>query len=264
MRRNPLIPALAGLLIVQSIVPRATDAASIRPLAFSEVVAKAAVIVRGRVVGTRSFRNVQGRAAERAQRASQSPQTAADGAALGAVQAPTGLAAEGTGRMIFTTVDVEVASFIKGSGGSIVSLTIPGGTVDGVSAWIPDLPTFTQGENVLLFLREGYDRVGDPAVGVNQGVFRIVADPATGGEAVLNAEQQIVIAIENDRVITRRNPRATIASTQLVPGNAGVPTPDRPGIAASATPEVSRFLTSTEPPMAVAAFLSAVTARLAR
>jgi hypothetical protein len=263
MRRNPLIPAVAGLLIIQSVVPRPTDAASIRPLAFSEVVAKAAVIVRGRVVGTRSFRNVQGRAAEPAQKASLPPQMAG-GAALGPVAPPTGLAAEGTGRMIFTTVDVQVDSFIKGSGGSLVSLTIPGGTVDGVRAWIPDLPTFTQGESVLLFLREGYDRVGDPAVGVNQGVFRIVADPANGGEAVLNAEQQIVIAIENDRVVTRRNPRATSASTQLVPGNAGLPTPDRPGIAASATPEVSRFLNSTEPPMAVSAFLSAVTARLAR
>jgi len=263
MRRNLVIPVIVGLLMVQSMVPRSTHAASIRPLAFSEVVARAAVIVRGRVVGTRSFRNVQGRAAEPAQRASQPPQVA-NGAALGPAEAPTGLAAEGTGRMIFTTVDVEVVSNIKGRPGSFVSLTIPGGTVDGVRAWIPDLPTFTQGENVLLFLREGYDRVGDPAVGVNQGVFRIVADPATGGEAVLNADQQIVIAIENDRVVTRRNPRATTASTQLVPGNAGLPTPDRAGVTVSTTPEVARFLNSTEPPMAVAAFLSAVTARLAR
>ena len=268
MRRVPFIPLVVGLIVVQAMAPLPTNAASIRPLTFTEVVQQASVILRGRVVGTRSFRNVQGGpAAVAAQRESRSPETAANAAAsaaIGAPQAPVGLPVKGTGRMIFTQIDVEVGSYVKGGGASIVTLTMPGGTVDGVTAWIPDLPTFSQGENVLLFLRDGYDRVGDPAVGVNQGVFRIVSDPAGGGEIVLNSQQQIVIGVENDQVVTRRNPRATTASTQLVPGSAGAPTPNAPGIVATASAAASRFLTSTEPAVSVSAFLSAVTARLPR
>jgi hypothetical protein len=256
---------MVGLVVVQTMAPRPIRAASIRALTFTEVVQNASVILRGRVVGTRSFRNVQGGPAQAALKDSRSPQAAAAAAAAaGAAQAPVALPAEGTGRMIFTQIDVEVGSYVKGGGGSIVTLTIPGGEVDGVRAWVPDLPTFTQGENVLLFLRDGWERAGDPAVGVNQGVFRVVADPATGGEIVLNAEQQIVIGVESDRVITRRNPRATTASSQLLPGTAGPPTPAAPGTLATASAGAARFLTSTEPGLTVSAFLTAVTARLPR
>jgi hypothetical protein len=256
---------MVGLVVVQTMAPRPINAASIRALTFTEVVQSASIILRGRVVGTRSFRNVQGGPAQAGLKDSRSPQAAAAAAAgAGAVQAPVALPAEGTGRMIFTQIDVEVGSYVKGGGGSIVTLTMPGGTVDGVRAWIPDLPTFTEGENVLLFLRDGWERAGDPAVGVNQGVFRVVADPATGGEIVLNAEQQIVIGVESDRVITRRNPRATAASSQLLPGTAAPPTPTTPGTISTASAAAGRFLTSTEPGLSVSAFLTAVTARLPR
>ena len=266
MRRVPFIPLMVGLVVVQTMAPRPITAASIRALTFTEVVQSASVILRGRVVGARSFRNVQGGPAQAALKDSRSPQAAAAAAAAAgaAVQAPVALPAEGTGRMIFTQIDVEVGSYVKGGGGSIVTLTMPGGEVDGVRAWIPDLPTFTQGENVLLFLRDGWERAGDPAVGVNQGVFRVVADPATGGEIVLNAEQQIVIGVESDHVITRRNPRAAAASSQLLPGTAGPPAPATPGTIATASASAARFLTSTEPGLTVSAFLSAVTARLPR
>ena len=58
-------------------------------------------------------------------------------------------------------------------------------------------------------------------VGVNQGAFRIVNEG--GGEVMLNADSNYVIGVENDRM-SRRNPRAPLASTHLVPGIAGAPT----------------------------------------
>ncbi len=229
MRRVPFIPLLVGLIVVQTMAPRPINAASIRALTFTEVVQNASVILRGTRRRHAQFPERPGRPGPgRPERQPIAPGSGRRGCCgRRAAQAPVALPAEGTGRMIFTQIDVEVGSYVKGGGGSIVTLTMPGGEVDGVRAWIPDLPTFTQGENVLLFLRDGWERAGDPAVGVNQGVFRVVADPATGGEIVLNAEQQIVIGVESDRVITRRNARATTASSQLLPGTAGPPTPCR-------------------------------------
>ena len=139
---------------------------------------------------------------------------------------------------------------------------MPGGTLDGVRAWIPDLPTFKQGEDVVLFLRPGFERAGDPAVGVNQGVFRVVGNQA-GNVIVLDAAERLVTGFEDDRVVTRRNPAASTASLQLVAGDAGVPMPDAPGIAAGRSTEAARAVAAA-PPMSLNAFLSAVTARLQR
>jgi hypothetical protein len=162
--------------------------------------------------------------------------------------------------MIFTELQVEVSEYISGSGSALLRLVVPGGTVDGARVWIPGLPDFSQGENVLLFLRAGFQSAGDPVVGVNQGVFRVVTDPATGGELLLDANQRLVTGIENDQVVTRSFPGASTASTQRVPGNAGAPVPSSPGIAVSASSNAA----AAGPPMPIAAFMNAVNARLRR
>jgi hypothetical protein len=260
MNRTPLVFVVSGLLAAQALVPGTSSAATFRPLTFSEVVAQAAVIVRGQVVSTRSFRNAPARQAAAARKQTQTP--AAAPAPPGAVQAPQSAGVRNTGGMIFTEFDVQVSQYIKGSGNSIIRLTMPGGTLDGVRAWIPDLPTFKQGEDVLLFLRPGFERAGDPAVGVNQGVFRVVTNPA-GAVIVLDAAERLVTGFEDDRLVTRRNPAASTASLQLVAGDAGVPIPEAPGIAAGRSTEAVRAAASA-PPMSLNAFLSAVTARLQR
>jgi hypothetical protein len=261
MNRTSLVFVVSGLLAGQAIVPSPSSAATVRPLTFGEVVAQAAVIVRGQVVSSRSFRNAPARQAAAGQKQSQPP--AAAPAAPSTPQSPQSAGVKNTGRMIFTEFDIQVSQYIKGSGNSVIRLTMPGGTVDGVRAWIPDLPTFKQGEDVLLFLRPGFERAGDPAVGVNQGVFRVVASPA-GDAVVLDAAERLVTGFEDDRVVTRRNPAASTASSQLVAGDAGLPVPEAPGAGAARSVEAARAIASSAPPMSLAAFLSAVTARLQR
>jgi hypothetical protein len=256
MIRAPLVVFLTGLITTQTAATRG-EAATIRQLTFTQVVEQAAIIVRGRVVSTRSFRDVSGRP-DAVQRQGVPPRTDA-GTAAGAAQAPQSGVTENTGRMIFTEIEVQVSEYISGAGNSVLRLVMPGGMVDGVRAWIPGLPTFSQGEDVVLFLRQGFERAGDPAVGVNQGVFRIVGDPATGVQLLLDANQRIVTGIQDDRVVSRANPAAAAASARRVPGNAGAPTPTSSDVAAS-----SRDAANAGAPMSVSAFMTAVNARLRR
>ena len=261
MRRVPtLVFAVAVALGCHIVIP--VEATTIRELTFSQIVDRAAVIVRGRVVGLRSFRNASGAAAAIRKEGFMPRSPAEASASAAAPERPIGLSVEGTGRMIFTEVDLEVDESLKGGGGSLVRFTIAGGTVDGVTARVFGLPTFQSNEDVLMFLREGYDRAADPAVGVNQGVFRIVNEG--GGEVMLNADSNYVIGVENDRIVTRRNSRAALASTHLVPTILGPPTPDSQDVAASASREANRFWTSQEPAMGFAPFKDAVAARLKR
>ena len=247
--------ALACAIVVPA------SATTIRPLAFSEIVARAEVIVRGRVVGVRSFRMGAGSApvVQRKEsvppRAESLPQTATS-----SPERPVAAGIENTGRMILTAVDLEVEDPIKGVSGSLVQFTIAGGTVDGVWARVYGLPTFQLNEDLLLFLGEGYQRTGVPIVGVNQGAFRIVNEG--GGDMMLDAESHYVIGVENDRVVTRRNPRAAQASTHRVPTILGAPVPDSPDVVASASRTASRFWTSQEPAMGIEAFKEAVATRL--
>ena len=263
MCRATLALFLAGLMTGQTITPGKAEASTIRTLAFSEVVDRAAIVVRGRIVGVRSFRSAPGRVGALIQKDSQSPRPDGATQAGAAVQAPVSLPTEGTGRAIFTQVDLEVAEYIKGTGGSIVQIVVAGGTVEGRRMWVPGMPSFQAGEDVLLFLREGYQQAADPTVGVGQGVFRIAADPSTGAEAVLDASGHFVIGIEDDQVVTRRNPRAATAS-RPVAARTGPPTPDRPDVGVSASARADRFWTSTEPAIGANDFLSAVRARLRR
>jgi hypothetical protein len=169
---------------------------------------------------------------------------------------------KGGDRMILTAIDLEVQESIKGGAGSLVQFNIAGGTVDGVRAQVFGLPAFQVNEDVLLFLSEGYQRTGAPIVGVNQGAFRIVNEG--GGEMMLDADSHYVIGVENDRVMTRRNPGAPLASSHRIPTILGPPVPDSPDVVVSASRAANRFWTSQEPAMGLAAFKDAVAARLGR
>jgi hypothetical protein len=251
---------VAAALVCHNYVP--VTASTIPQLAFSEIVARAEVIVRGRVVGLRSYRDVASAARAIREKESVLPQASSAEASAAAAERPVAAGVGAGGRMIFTAVDIEVADAMKGGGASIVQFTIAGGTVDGRTARVFGMPTFQANEDVMLFLRQGYRRAGDPVVGVNQGAFRIVNEG--GGEMMLDADSNYVIGVENDRVVTRRNPRAATASAHRVPTLLGAPTPDAGDVAASASREAYRFWTSQEPAMEFAAFKDAVGARLKR
>lgn len=81
----------------------------------------------------------------------------------------------GTG--IETVVSVSVGETLAGSLPDDPVLVVPGGTVDGITQWVEDVPAFLPGENVGLFLKELPDGTYQP-VGLSQGVV-----PLAGGSA---------------------------------------------------------------------------------
>jgi hypothetical protein len=86
-------------------------------------------------------------------------------------------------RYIDTLVTVEVAQYLKGDLGETVTFRVPGGVLGNYRSIVVGAPTFAEGDEVVLFLTARGPSV--PYVfGLNQGVFRVVADSRTGGKVV--------------------------------------------------------------------------------
>jgi hypothetical protein len=85
------------------------------------------------------------------------------------------------------------------------------------------------------------------------------------GNAIVNADFDYVIAIENSRVVPRFNPQrgVLLGRERPAPLLAAPPTPDD-GSTSTMSPAARRYLTSTEPPMTVEQFTRSIRAQLAR
>jgi hypothetical protein len=54
---------------------------------------------------------------------------------------------------ILTDVTIEVSDYIKGeSQGAELTIRVPGGVVEGIGMWVSDVPSFEEGQEVVLFL----------------------------------------------------------------------------------------------------------------
>lgn len=89
---------------------------------------------------------------------------------------------------ISTRVVFRATERIKGTFDSdTVVLRLPGGVLNGVRCTIPGMPSFEPGEEVVAFLTvedaEGYPWV----VGLSQGKFSVITDPASQTKVVVNA-----------------------------------------------------------------------------
>jgi hypothetical protein len=236
----------------------AVQAAAIRPLTFDEVVGQAKEIVRGRVLEMRSYARGVGVVRNEGRKQGQLP--LAQSPAGGSPEAAQSAGTRG-GRMIFTHVVVRVDEALKGAS-QRVEFDVAGGTLDGKTVWIPGMPKFDRGADYVLFLREGYADRGDPIVGVRQGFFRLASD---GGPspAVLNADFDYVIGIEESKVVPRHNPRrgALQGRERPLPQLGQGPLSDA-GATAQASPAARRYLSSAEPPLTVDQFVAAIRARV--
>ena len=91
---------------------------------------------------------------------------------------------------IFTYAGLEVDGCVAGTCPETVVLKHEGGTVGELTMFIPGMPAFTPGDEVLLFLEP--DPNGEEetyyTVGMVQGYFKIVTDPETGART---AHQQL-------------------------------------------------------------------------
>lgn len=248
---------IAGLLLSLSPVLATT----IKSRSFTELVNESEIVVQGKVVGL----EVTGTGAAR--REARSKEHASPRAPGGQAEANGDTATrqemgvEG-GRMLFTRVTLEVEEEIVGQAGRFVELRVAGGSDGQVKVVVHGMPTFEMGQRYIVFLRPGFERAGDPLVGVDQGYFRVLRDAERNQDVLLNAKGDFVLGVERDRIVTRFNAdRSQGPSPRLGPP----PVPDAGSGARSETSrEVARYWSSTEAPMSKEAFRSAIRARRAQ
>ena len=73
---------------------------------------------------------------------------------------------------VYTRTRFEVLHTLKGDPGSEFALTLPGGSTNGQNMYVPGIPQFRPGEQVVIFLSEP-DSYGSPwPMGLGQGCYR--------------------------------------------------------------------------------------------
>ena len=94
----------------------------------------------------------------------------------------------------FTFVTLSDLTVLKGDVGATLTLRFYGGTANGVMTWISDMPKFTAGERVVLFVA-GNGRDVCPLVGVWQGRFAVRFDSTRNTEVVESHDGRPVIGL---------------------------------------------------------------------
>lgn len=88
---------------------------------------------------------------------------------------------------VFTDVVLEVTEVLKGTWSQpIIHISFPGGQLDGSRYALSGAPHFIPGETVCVYLRD----LGNgerTTVGLSQGKYRVVEDPATGALIAIHA-----------------------------------------------------------------------------
>lgn len=87
-------------------------------------------------------------------------------------------------RTIDSFVTVHAVEHLKGVRGTSTLFRVPGGRVGDRLMVMPGVPTFREGDLVMLFLKGTGPAIPHP-VGLAQGVFRIVTDPRSGAPVVI-------------------------------------------------------------------------------
>lgn len=86
-------------------------------------------------------------------------------------------------RTIESFVTVEPLRYFKGDLGGTIVMKLPGGEAGGRINVIPGAPVLRQGELVVLFLSARGPAI-PTALGMGQGVFRVMRDPRSGAALV--------------------------------------------------------------------------------
>jgi hypothetical protein len=90
-------------------------------------------------------------------------------------------ARQGEGRRVERLVTLQVFEYFKGGWGNVVQFRVPGGTLGRYQTVMIGTPEFAEGDEVVLFLGA---RAEPFVLGLHQGVFRVVAEEATGRRMV--------------------------------------------------------------------------------
>jgi hypothetical protein len=123
-------------------------------------------------------------------------------------------------RAIDSLVTVEVMTAFKGTPGSTMTFSVPGGQSGRFLSVMPGVPSFSRGDLIVVFLTARGARLPGPT-GLSQGVFRAAPDQVTGtiviAPPVVNAGTKIV------RGDPQRRPMSLTAFRDAVRAVAGPP-----------------------------------------
>jgi hypothetical protein len=249
------ISSLAAALVIL-LVGQASYATTPIYLSFAEMTDHAELIVEGTVTKLRVFR--KGSPARKSGSAPNTMAPAADPQSAGSaspaaapIASPRAAGVEG-GMMIFTEVTLKVSDAIVGSVGKNLRFTMAGGTSHGRTVTVAAMPSFEVGERYILFLQSNYRTNAAPIMGVNQGYFHVATPKAGGPEMVLNSASDMVLGVEENRVMVRRNPdRGGAGQRKMAAPPVPGPNVPRPVTSSAAA---QRYWTSTEPAMTPAGF----------
>lgn len=86
----------------------------------------------------------------------------------------TGCAGESRGHLLYTRCGVAVSETWKGTPGSRVEFSVPGGRLNGLSQTFTGAPSFNPNEQYVLFLWVGRSKIPQ-VIGLSQGVFDVSA-----------------------------------------------------------------------------------------
>jgi len=110
----------------------------------------------------------------------------------------------------YTYTGIEVTRCVAGSCPETVVLRHRGGNAGGTNLFIPGMPRFAPGQEVLLFLRDDYEEQAGyfSVLGMVQGFFLVIEEPASGRK----------IAVQQLGAVTLASPDANGSITPTGPG----------------------------------------------
>lgn len=116
---------------------------------------------------------------------------------------------------IVTDVHLDVSMVVKGQAQRRLVLRLLGGKVGNTELRIEGAPTFSAGQEVLLFVRGNLIEML-PFVGVQQGVFRLASGSSLETRGVFDWRGRPVIGVGNDRVMIGDAGETPMTAAELV------------------------------------------------
>ncbi len=144
-----------------------SHSATIRRLTLDSLVARSERIVHGRVIGSRAAWDVQT-------------------------------------RTIWTHTQVQVVDSAKGSSGSTVTVSEPGGVLGDVGHLFPGVPRFELNDELVLFLHGAGNRLR--VTGMRQGVYRVTRGPGEPMARPLGRQAEPVYESDRARAVQGGEP----------------------------------------------------------
>jgi hypothetical protein len=124
---------------------------------------------------------------------------------------------------VTTTIEVDIENTLKGTPPSPIQLHLLGGTADSITMNVYEAPSFTGGEEVILFLRENTEGFF-PITGSEEGKLLVFLDPMTNVKMVTGPGRSPVPLSQFESDIA-----AIVAAQAPVGGQIAAP-PDLPEI----------------------------------